>query len=297
MAWGENGTGENLVLDYKAMCNSTCKCNNQLGYCMNIKKIDYRENRCKNACDQWFGAGTTNAALCKGYCYLLGDAQPYWDQLPKSKADYLNRFVTDANPKVYYKSPIVGQIPGSSQSWGDWRDSVFKANTVDCKGAPGGGIVWSKGGESNVLGQTTGSNFKDEEATCNKFTGYFSKYLGGKLKDTLVPLSLRELYSYSNPYRPPLIQSFSTAKQFCETLMYANGQIVPEADRPYCCGGNGPNFSPYDPFTKVLNEMQPEINATKKAIEKKISDTAKIIKAVWVIAVVIVLIMLLLRFF
>lgn len=297
MAWGESGTGENLELDYKGMCNTLCQCNNTLGYCLKTKKIQYREGRCKSACEKWFPGDAAQQQLCKAYCYLLGDGQLYWDQLPKSKADYLARFVTTANPKVYYKSPIVGQIPGSSQSWVDWRNSVFRANTIDCKESSGGGIVWSANGESNVLGQTTGSNLSDQEATCNKYTGYFSKYFDGKLKDTLVPVRLRELYSYSNPYRPPLIHNFEFAKKFCENLMYANGQIVPPNDRPYCCGGSGNNFSPYDPFTQALNDMQPEINQAQKQIEKKIADTALMVKLIWVIAIFVVLVILFLRFF
>lgn len=292
MTWGESGSGTNLTLNYGAMCNDLCKCNGQLGYCMNYKKLDYMVSRCKVGCDNWFPNSPINRALCKGYCYLLGEGNI--NQLPTSLGDYLSRFVTEANPFQYHKAPPVGSIPaglGVNGSWPEWRSTVFRNNT-GCV-PQGDGLNYSPSGlGTNILGQTT----PQQSESCNKWSDYTSKYIDGIYQGTVVPLTVGQLYSYSNPYRPPLIQNFENAKRFCENLTYLNGDIVPPNERPFCCGGNGPNISNYNPKTAAMNKIQPELMEIKSRVTDALSKAAKQIQAIWVIALMLIIVFLIIRF-
>ncbi|MCW5907304.1 MAG: hypothetical protein KIS94_05560 [Chitinophagales bacterium] len=263
---------------------------------MATKKTQYREGRCRNACEQWFGAGTTQAQLCKGYCLITSNQ---YQNLPNSKSDYESRMQVVGQPAAYFRAPLIGKIPGSNTlGWPDWRNAVFQANT-GCS-PTGGSLSYGAytstnpnnpyNAYANILGQQLAQKAADE-GDCDKWTGYSSKYINGVYYGTLQPVTLRMLYSYSSPYRGGL-NFFEDARKFCDNLYYENGDVIPPNERPYACGGNGPNISSYNPGTTAMNAMQPEIDAVTAKLEAEASEAVKRITILWAIVVVIIIVVI-----
>lgn len=146
----------------------------------------------------------------------------------------------------------------------EWTDKQFKQRT-GCAAFPM--VINNQGVNSNVLGQQTTNAQNGPD--CEKWTGYFSKYINGVYYGTLQPLTLRALYSYSKPrcgiYGTNTLDLKKKAewdypRLFCENLYHPNGQIVPASERPWPCGGAGPDFNEYDYRIAGLKKAQPHID-------------------------------------
>lgn len=272
MAWGESGSGTKLVLDYAGMCNNLCKCNGQDFHCTNEKKRNYRMSRCRSACIQWFPNDTVSQEMCKGYCVLPTDN--YYANMPASLADFESgKFQKSGQSPKYNKAPYIGVMPGTSLSWPQWRNGIFQGQT-QCGNTPSGG-------------GPAGS-------PCDQKTGYFSNYINGVYYGLMQPVSTRQLYSYSNPYDG--FRTIDSARNFCDNLRYANGKIVPPNLRPLACGGTGPDFSPYNPVSAAIENMQPEIDATTEMIQKDMDQATQLLTIFWIVVIFILIVMALMRF-
>ena len=230
--------------------------------------------------------------MCKGYAWLSGNA---YQNLPTSKADYLNRFQKSGDKFAYNKAPLVGSIPQNpALGWTEWRDNIFKAKT-GCN-PTNGGVFQSNSAYFNILGQQVTEQYANP-GDCEKLTGYSTKYIDGiYYSEEDQPLTLKQLYSYSNPYVGG-VNRFAAAQKFCDNLLYANGDTVPPSERPFCCGGNGPDISNYNPAVTALNEILPEINGMQADFEKSFVETGKKIRGFWGIAFLFVLMLVIFRFF
>lgn len=274
MAWGESGTGENLTLDYGAMCNDLCKCNNSLGYCLESNKNSYKIGRWKNACEKWFPNDWNKQQICKQF------ADGGLNEPPTSKADYENKFWTFPDrDKNFSRFPCSGLLPGETnynQSYLFWRQGIFDQHT-GCQQV------------SNCA--TCVPNCPDN---ADAETGYFTNEINGVYYGTLQPVSVRQLYSYSNPCSG--WSSRKSADKFCSNLKYANGTIIPQAERPAACGGNGPDISNYSPCVQAYNNALGDIKAIENKLVKDMEKKAETLKIVWAVTILIVIIILIMRF-
>jgi len=125
---------------------------------------------------------------------------------------------------------------------------------------------------------------------CDKYTGYFSKEYGfeGNNGVTLKAVTCRHLYSYSDPY----YRAESFTRNFCNTLRYANGDFVPQAQLPYPCGGDGPTFTTYDAAQSALEDVQGAIEDLQAQSESK-DYTRSVLTALLVIVILVMVLIIL----
>lgn len=170
---------------------------------------------------------------------------------------------------AYFDSPCAGNNPATNDPWWFWRLKIFESNT-GCKNG-------------------------NCPPSANASTGYFSDKIVGEYFGQLQPVTLDQLYSYSNPCAG--YNTHQGAANFCNTLRYANGDIVPPAERPFPCGGSGSNVSNYNPGQFALNDLKPELEALSQSLADKVEVSAKQVKGIWGIALLFLLFLLFLRFF
>lgn len=169
----------------------------------------------------------------------------------------------------YFDSPCTGNNPATNDPWSYWRLKIFESNT-GCK---------------------NGNCPPEADAP----SGYYTTHIQGVNYGSRQPVTIRQLYSYSNPCKQ--MNTHAGAKNFCDNLRYANGDIVPPADRPFACGGNGPNISNYSIESFAYNEIKPEVDALVEKLAERAEKAAKQVKGIWVIALLTLLFLLFLRFF
>lgn len=138
-------------------------------------------------------------------------------------------------------------------------------------------------------------------------SGYFSKRIQGSNYGLFQQLSLYQLYSYAcmcsggispqgcrTPWQFPNLVTmdwYKSRKTFCDELMYPNGKIVPESERPIACGGTKPDIYVYDPVNEVVQDLQ-EQNYFVKTVEATNDRSKQILAAGLVFIVVLVLLYL-----